>query len=211
MSLITHSVTINKAEASVTNICLLNIGNMKRKIRRELKNQVKVPKSPSPPFPIYCLCYSVKWLLPASLGMTLGPTNGICYLHSHKKQESLLLSIWRWKEKEHFICVSTCRHTCSCSSKMLWDPHKKLGPSNLSTEAPDMENTFQMLGGLGLCFYYYYYYYLVRFRSDSLFTTIQLLLCLPKRKLKGIQNILQTKTRFKTRFTIAFLESFNIN
>lgn len=165
----------------MTNICLLNIGNMKKKIRRKLKNQVKVPKSPSPPFPIYCLSYSVKWLPPASLSMTLGPINYICYLHSNNKQESLLLSIWtRWKEKEHFLSVSTCRHTCSFSSKMLWDPHKKLGTSILSTEAPDMENTFQMLGGLGLCFYYYYY--LVRSRSDSLFNTIQLLWCLAKRK-----------------------------
>lgn len=102
----------------MTNICLLNIGNMKRKIRRELKNQVKVPKSPSPPFPIYWLWYSGKWLLPASLGMTLGPINGICYLHSNKKQESLLLSILGWK-REHFLSVSTCTQTCSFSSKML--------------------------------------------------------------------------------------------
>lgn len=87
----------------MTNICWLNIGNMKRQIRREMKNQVKVPKSPSPPFPIYCLWNSGKWLLPAPLGMTLGPINGICYIHSNKNLCSCPL--WNGKKKGAFpIC-----------------------------------------------------------------------------------------------------------
>lgn len=101
----------------------------------ELKNQVKVPNSPSPPFPIYWFWYSVKQLLHSSLGITIGPINGIFVISTAIRSRNLCFCpLCIGKKMKYFLSVRHSKIQNFCNTKSL-------ALACFPTEAPDMRKS----------------------------------------------------------------------